>query len=73
MGLKLTLRGTMHAVNFGWPTSSLLDEMPQTEDEQSALIDALQDWKSLAYQDLIGGRQHRAGPAAPDSHPGLRL
>ncbi len=39
----------------GWPSSSLAPEPPQTEDEQVALIDALQDWKTLHYQELIGG------------------
>lgn len=38
----------------GWPTSSLAPEAPQTEDERAALIDALQDWKTLHYQELIG-------------------
>ncbi|KAL3135727.1 hypothetical protein ABBQ38_006195 [Trebouxia sp. C0009 RCD-2024] len=38
----------------GWPTSTEFQVPPQSEDEQAALIDALQDWKSLKYQDIIG-------------------
>ena len=28
--------------------------VPSTEDEQGALIDVLQDWKSAHYQELVG-------------------
>ncbi len=28
--------------------------VPSTEDEQAALIDVLQDWKSAHYQELVG-------------------
>lgn len=51
----------------GWPTSSLAAEAPGDEAGQGALIDALQDWKSAKYRDLIG-----SGEVAP--RPGvLRL
>eukprot|EP00892_Ulva_mutabilis_P010538 jgi/Ulvmu1/7857/UM004_0088.1 len=38
----------------GWPTSSILPDVPGAEDEQAVLIDTLQDWKSEEYQRLIG-------------------
>lgn len=38
----------------GWPTSTILPEAPQGEDEQAKLIDTLQDWKSEKYRDFIG-------------------
>jgi hypothetical protein len=38
----------------GWPTSNIAPKAPKTEDEQAALIDALQDWKSAHFQQLIG-------------------
>ena len=44
----------MAAGKNGWPASSLAPEPPVQEDEQAALIDALQDWKTLHYQELIG-------------------
>ncbi|KAK9820964.1 hypothetical protein WJX81_000960 [Elliptochloris bilobata] len=37
----------------GWPMSKVLPAAPKTEEEQAALIDALQDWKTLHYQELI--------------------
>jgi len=40
----------------GWPTSSVLGgRAPADEAEQTQLIDALQDWKTEKYKDIIGG------------------
>lgn len=39
----------------GWPTSSVLGgRAPGNEAEQTQLIDALQDWKTEKYKDIIG-------------------
>ena len=38
----------------GWPSSTMVKGVPSTEDEQAALIDVLQDWKSAHYQELVG-------------------
>lgn len=46
----------------GWPSSSLLGSPPSSEEEQAALIDALQDWKTDKYKDIIGGGQVAARP-----------
>ena len=42
------------AGEHGWPSSTEFSDPPHSEDEQAALIDALQDWKSLKYQEIIG-------------------
>jgi len=39
----------------GWPSSTVVRGVPSKEDDQSALIDVLQDWKSAHYQELVGG------------------
>lgn len=39
----------------GWPTSTVLGgRAPADEAEQAQLIDALQDWKTEKYKDIIG-------------------
>ena len=38
----------------GWPSSTVVKGVPSKEDDQSALIDVLQDWKSAHYQELVG-------------------
>ena len=38
----------------GWPSSTVVRGVPSKEDDQSALIDVLQDWKSAHYQELVG-------------------
>lgn len=39
----------------GWPTSSVLGgRAPGSEEEQTQLIDTLQDWKTDKYQQMIG-------------------
>eukprot|EP00803_Ostreobium_quekettii_P006591 evm.model.scf_259.2 EVM.evm.TU.scf_259.2 scf_259:8413-8988(-) len=51
----------------GWPTSTVMQGVPATDDEKAALVDALQDFKSEQYRSLIG-----SGDVAP--RPGvLRL
>ncbi|KAG6555682.1 hypothetical protein Mapa_002919 [Marchantia paleacea] len=45
----------------GWPTSSLFETAPESEAEQSTLIDALQDWKTEKYKDLIRSGAPRPG------------
>lgn len=42
------------AGKHGWPSSNVLDHVPQSEEDQSTLIDTLQDWKSLKYQEIVG-------------------
>ena len=38
----------------GWPTSNLVGRVPESEEEKAQLIDALQDWKTEKYKDIIG-------------------
>ena len=38
----------------GWPSSTVVKGVPSKEDDQAALIDVLQDWKSAHYQELVG-------------------
>lgn len=42
------------AEEFGYPTSTLQDKVPETDADKTALVDELQAWKTTAYQDLIG-------------------
>ncbi len=44
-----------NAGEHGWPTSKMFGEAPQTEEQQTALIDALQEWKSKKFQEIVGG------------------
>lgn len=44
---------TTPAGKNGWPTSNFAEGSPQTEEEQGALIDALQEWKTTHYKELI--------------------
>ena len=44
----------MPAGEYGWPSSNFLPHVPSEEGEQTKLIDALQDWKSDKYRELIG-------------------
>ncbi|KAI7845484.1 hypothetical protein COHA_001032 [Chlorella ohadii] len=47
----------------GWPTSSVLGgRAPADEAEQTQLIDALQDWKTEKYKDIIGSGEVSARP-----------
>lgn len=46
----------------GWPSSALQPAAPETDSEQEALIDTLQDWKTTHYQELIGSGQVKARP-----------
>ena len=41
------------AGEFGWPTSSILNRVPETDEEKTQLIDTLQDWKTLKYQEIV--------------------
>ncbi|KAK9812072.1 hypothetical protein WJX73_003157 [Symbiochloris irregularis] len=36
-----------------WPSSKILPDVPQTDDEKTALIDELQDWKTTHYQEIV--------------------
>lgn len=38
----------------GWPTSTLSPTPPTTHESQAGLIDAVQDWKTSKYQQMIG-------------------
>ncbi|KAL2612664.1 hypothetical protein R1flu_024356 [Riccia fluitans] len=46
----------------GWPTSSLFETAPDSDEDKSTLIDTLQDWKTDKYKDLISsGAEPRPG------------
>lgn len=38
----------------GWPSSTVMDGVPATDEERAALVDTLQDYKSEKYRELIG-------------------
>ncbi|KAL0051749.1 hypothetical protein WJX82_001416 [Trebouxia sp. C0006] len=38
----------------GWPSSTMFSEAPRREEQQNALIDALQEWKSKKFQEIVG-------------------
>ncbi|KAL0020832.1 hypothetical protein WJX79_006308 [Trebouxia sp. C0005] len=38
----------------GWPSSTMFSEAPKSEEQQTALIDALQEWKSKRFQEIVG-------------------
>ena len=38
----------------GWPTSSVLEAAPSTDDKKELLVDTLQDWKTEYYQGTVG-------------------
>ena len=41
------------AGEYGWPTSSVLGKIPETDEEKTQLVDVLQDWKTHKYQELV--------------------
>ena len=45
---------TADADTNSWPSSKILPDVPQTDDEKTALIDELQDWKTTHYQEIVG-------------------
>ena len=45
------------AGKHGWPTSTVVPGVPETEEDQATLVDVLQAWKTQHYQDLVGARQ----------------
>ncbi|KAI4383475.1 hypothetical protein MLD38_009309 [Melastoma candidum] len=48
----------------GWPTSSIFDAPPESDEDRAKLIDTLQDWKTERYKDII-----RSGTVKP--RPGV--
>ncbi|CAL8465903.1 g5439 [Coccomyxa elongata] len=38
---------------YGWPTSTILPKVPETDEEKAKLIDTLQDWKTDKYQQIV--------------------
>eukprot|EP00877_Chromochloris_zofingiensis_P014094 jgi/Chrzof1/8939/Cz03g30010.t1 len=47
----------------GWPTSSVLDgKAPSNEDEQTKIVDDVQDWKSKKFQQMIGSGEVEPRP-----------
>ncbi|KAK9915344.1 hypothetical protein WJX75_007896 [Coccomyxa subellipsoidea] len=38
---------------YGWPTSTVLPHVPETDEEKALLIDTLQDWKTDKYQEIV--------------------
>ena len=55
------------AGEFGWPTSSILNRVPETDDEKTQLIDTLQDWKTLKYQEIVCERTSPPPAACPEA------
>ncbi|KAL3701438.1 hypothetical protein R1sor_019460 [Riccia sorocarpa] len=46
----------------GWPTSTVFETAPESDEDRSTLIDTLQDWKTDKYKDLISsGAKTRPG------------
>lgn len=47
----------------GWPTSTIFETAPESDDNRAKLIDTLQDWKTERYQEIIksGSVQTRPG------------
>ena len=45
---------TLISGKFGWPSSTVLPTIPETEEEKTSLINTLQDWKTNKYQKMIG-------------------
>jgi len=43
-----------HPGEHGWPSSTMFSEAPKNEEQQTALIDALQEWKSKKFQEIVG-------------------
>eukprot|EP00884_Botryococcus_braunii_P016666 jgi/Botrbrau1/3683/Bobra.0008s0011.2 len=41
--------------NHGWPSSTLFEGGPSNDEERERLVDALQDWKTNKYQEMITG------------------
>ncbi|XP_010431980.1 PREDICTED: haloacid dehalogenase-like hydrolase domain-containing protein At4g39970 [Camelina sativa] len=37
----------------GWPTSTIFDSPPQSDDDRAKLIDTIQDWKTERYKEII--------------------
>ncbi|XP_047968121.1 haloacid dehalogenase-like hydrolase domain-containing protein At4g39970 isoform X2 [Salvia hispanica] len=51
----------------GWPTSTISDSVPESDEDRANLVDILQDWKTERYKEII-----RSGTVEP--RPGvLRL
>ena len=48
------LRCWSSAGEAGYPTSTLIPHVPETEEEKTSLVDDLQAWKTTKYQELIG-------------------
>ncbi|KAJ0233502.1 Haloacid dehalogenase-like hydrolase domain-containing protein [Hirschfeldia incana] len=46
----------------GWPTSTLFDTPPESDDDRAKLIDALQDWKTERYKEIIKSGSVEARP-----------
>lgn len=73
---KLVVTGaTDSAGENGWPTSSVLEgEVPKRDEDKERLVDALQDWKTNKYQEMISertfmnfcGKVWTVGPCAVD-------
>ena len=38
---------------YGWPTSTVLQKIPESDEEKTQLVDVLQEWKSLKYQEIV--------------------
>lgn len=46
----------------GWPLSNFQDGVPSSDEQKTAIIDALQDWKSTRFQQYIGSGNVPARP-----------
>ncbi|KAI3434197.1 uncharacterized protein J3R85_006648 [Psidium guajava] len=38
---------------YGWPSSSIFEKPPESDEDRAKLIDTLQDWKTERYKDII--------------------
>ncbi|XP_010025428.2 haloacid dehalogenase-like hydrolase domain-containing protein At4g39970 [Eucalyptus grandis] len=38
---------------YGWPSSSIFEKPPESDEDRAKLIDTIQDWKTERYKDII--------------------
>ena len=50
---SLSLTHAACAGQHGWPTSTVVPGIPESDEERAQLIDTLQDWKSAKYREIV--------------------
>ena len=50
---SLSLTHPACAGQNGWPTSTVVPGIPETDEDRAQLIDTLQDWKSAKYREIV--------------------